>query len=416
MTDNRIGRAATYVLPSGLLRYSEVGRGNLMTDVFPRSAEIGHKNNFDLIRLMAALQVAQTHVSGILSLPVKPHAFAFFLPQFPGVPIFFVVSGFLVTQSYRYGSGGVVSYFARRALRIYPALWVNITLIVLLLAVSGSLSTEIRGPRLGQWLLVTFLMGSEIAGNFFTGIITKAGGFYPHFPSGVTWTLVVEIGFYILLPIILIGRLNDRRYAWISLAAWTIISLLASHYYFYLKLTSPDATVTKVLSINTITYLWEFLIGATCSIYWDRLRVFFEGRFLHWLPVYLCAVVLIHIYFHVDDFNSYESAECMELVSLLMAGVVLSFAFTWPNAASILRGNDLSYGIYLYHMPIIITLSLFGFDGRIIDWFIVFGGSLTFAGLSWYLLERHALRFKTHIDRWLFVPSRAFSPSTGRSL
>jgi len=81
--------------------------------------------------------------------------------------------------------------------------------------------------------------------QFFVGIITAAGGFFEQFPSGVTWTLVVEIGFYILLPIIVLGRSSDKRYIWISLAAWTILSLLVSHYYFYLKGISPDSGLTK---------------------------------------------------------------------------------------------------------------------------------------------------------------------------
>jgi peptidoglycan/LPS O-acetylase OafA/YrhL len=386
-----------------------------MTDVIPRPGKIGHKNNFDLIRLLAALQVVQTHISSVpLSLPAKPDWFAFLLAQFPGVPIFFIVSGFLVTQSYRYGSGGVASYFARRALRIYPALWVNICLIVLVLALSGSLSAEMRVPRLAEWLLVSFFMGSEIAGNFFVGVITRPNGFYPYFPSGVTWTLVAEIGFYVLLPLILIGRLNDRRFAWISLGAWTILSVIVSHRYFYLKAAAPDATLTKLLSINTLTYLWQFMIGAICSVYWDRLRMFFERRLLFWLSVYLCAVLVMHFFFHSDNFENHPNAASMEFMTLLMAGVVLSFAFTGPNAASILRGNDLSYGIYLYHRPIIVTLGLLRIVGAI-DWFIVFGGTIVVAGLSWYLIERRALQLKTHVDRWLNAASRAFSPSFGRT-
>ncbi len=387
-----------------------------MADTFPHSVEISHKNNFDLIRLLAALQVVETHTcSAPLSLPLKPDALAFLLAQFPGVPIFFVVSGFLVTQSYRHGSGGVASYFTRRALRIYPALWVNIGLIVILLALTGSLSASMKGPRLAEWLLVTFSMGSEIAGNFFVGILTSANGFYPNFPSGVTWTLVVEIGFYILLPFILLGRLTDRRYTWISLAAWTTLSLFIVHHYFHLKTASPDATLAKLLSINTLTYLWQFMIGVTCSVYWDRLRLYFEGCFLRWLAIYLCAVVVMHLYFHVDSFEDHKNAESLELITLLMASVVLSFAFTWPKAASILRGNDLSYGIYLYHRPIIVTLGLLGVTGAI-DWFIVFGGTVALAALSWHLIERRALQLKTYTDGWSLAALRIFSPSLRRSL
>ena len=127
--------------------------------------------------------------------------------------------------------------------------------------------------------------------------------------------------------------------------------------------------------------------------------MFFEGHFLRWLAVYLCVVAFAHFYFHasLENHDRYPNAEGMEFVSLLLAGVVLSFAFTWHNAASILRGNDLSYGIYLYHLPIIIMLNLLGFSG--IDWIIVFGGSLVAAGLSWYLVERRALQFKSRINR-----------------
>jgi peptidoglycan/LPS O-acetylase OafA/YrhL len=394
-----------------------------MADVFRQSGEINHKNNFDLIRLFAALQVVQFHLFRMLSLPAKPNPFTFILVQFPGVPIFFVVSGFLVTQSYRYGSGGIDSYFARRALRIYPALWVNISLIVVLLAVADSLSTQMKGTRLGEWLLVTFFMGSEITGNFFVGIITKADGFYTHFPSGVTWTLVVEIGFYIMLPLILIGRLKGRRYAWMSIASWMIVSLFISHYYFYWQTASPDSTLTKILTLNTLTYLWLFLIGAACSIYWEHLRVFFEGRFLRWLTFYLFAGAVAHFYFHVDNYNlyldehdRYANTEGMEFMLVLLAGVVLSFAFTWCNAASILRGNDLSYGVYLYHMPIIVTLSLFGFSGWRIDWVVVYGGTLVAAGLSWYLLERRALRFKGRIDGRLTASPALYPTLSSRLL
>ena len=53
-------------------------------------------NNFDLIRLLAAMQVAVSHANGHLeselSIPL--------LSYFPGVPIFFLVSGFLICLSY----------------------------------------------------------------------------------------------------------------------------------------------------------------------------------------------------------------------------------------------------------------------------------------------------------------------------
>ena len=363
--------------------------------------KLDHHNNFDLIRLLAALQVVQHHTAGALQIPVWPDALAFVFRQFPGVPVFFVVSGFLVTRSYLYGSGGVAGYFARRALRIYPALWVNISLIVLVLAATGSLADSMAGLKLVAWLAASFSMGSEIIGNFLVGTITQPGGFYPTYPSGVTWTLIVELSFYVLLPIIMIGKLADRRYAWISIVLWTVVSLSVSQYYFYLNATQPGRALTKLLSVNVFVDLWEFMLGVACSIYWDRVRHMFEGRFIWWFGGYLAVAVLVKLFFGVDGLETHTNTTLMPLRTALMAGVVLSFAFTWPNAASVLRGNDFSYGIYLYHLPIVITLQLLGMSGSYSMWLVVFASTFAFAAMSWYLIERPSLQLKTQADRWL---------------
>jgi len=52
-------------------------------------------NNFDLVRLLAALQVILVHGYGVEYLPWLNSAIA----MFPGVPMFFVISGFLVSAS-----------------------------------------------------------------------------------------------------------------------------------------------------------------------------------------------------------------------------------------------------------------------------------------------------------------------------
>ncbi len=212
---------------------------------------------------------------------------------------------------------------------------------------------------------------------------------------------MVELGFYVLVPLMFAGRFRNQRFAWVSIAAWAICSLLVMRYYFRLQIEAPEAALTKLLSINPLTDLWEFLIGAFCSIYWDRLRPFFEGKVLWWLAAYLGAAVLMKMYFDVDSLNTHTNTPLMPLVTLLMAGVVMSFAFSWRNAASILRDQDFSYGIYLYHLPIIVTLQLLGFAGQGTMWFVVLGGTLICAALSRFLVELPALRLKPRVDQWL---------------
>lgn len=96
--------------------------------------KISRINNFDIIRLLAALQVILYHSSKHFNLS----AGTFFteiqsiLDFFPGVPIFFTISGFLIYMSFSNKSSDIWKYTVNRAIRIYPALWVGIvvTLIV----------------------------------------------------------------------------------------------------------------------------------------------------------------------------------------------------------------------------------------------------------------------------------------------
>ena len=94
-------------------------------------------NNFDLLRLLAALQVAVVHGIGT----VKPAGYvarllAAGLDRFPGVPIFFVISGILISKSYE-RSDSLRDYLRNRCLRIFPGLWVCLVVSVAVILALG---------------------------------------------------------------------------------------------------------------------------------------------------------------------------------------------------------------------------------------------------------------------------------------
>ena len=62
------------------------------------------RNNFDLIRLAAALQVASTHALPYFVPGSRSWYLVRFLELFPGVPVFFFVSGFLISKSFEKNS------------------------------------------------------------------------------------------------------------------------------------------------------------------------------------------------------------------------------------------------------------------------------------------------------------------------
>ena len=69
-------------------------------------------NNFDLLRIIAASQVVLGHTVGHLDID---HPWGWSLVEaFPGVPIFFGVSGFLISASYERSSSLVSSVSVAR--------------------------------------------------------------------------------------------------------------------------------------------------------------------------------------------------------------------------------------------------------------------------------------------------------------
>src|SRR5688572_6028527 len=128
-----------------------------------------HANNLDLIRLLAALQVAVGHAFAWLAVPL-PRLAEELLRSFPGVLIFFVISGFLITRSYVERNRGFARYMANRALRIYPALWVQyLAIIVLMYATGGFLLDTLANPHFWAWLGAAAVIGSNSWGNVLTG-------------------------------------------------------------------------------------------------------------------------------------------------------------------------------------------------------------------------------------------------------
>lgn len=83
---------------------------------------ISRRNNFDIIRLLAALQVTIGHGLHILQIG-GGRDFLSLCDLFPGVIIFFTISGFLITMSWE-RSKTVEKYARNRFLRLFPALFV----------------------------------------------------------------------------------------------------------------------------------------------------------------------------------------------------------------------------------------------------------------------------------------------------
>jgi peptidoglycan/LPS O-acetylase OafA/YrhL len=134
----------------------------------------------------------------------------------------------------------------------------------------------------------------------------------------------------------------------------------------------------------------------------DLARKVLGGRFVPAVLLYgvlgLIAARELHWRFN-NDLNP--------VVFTALAVVTFAAAFTAPSVADrVLRRNDLSYGLYLYHAPVINLLLYTQAVTGLLGVFATLTASLALAAGSWWLIERPALALRRH-------PAYSHSAGTG---
>ncbi len=357
-------------------------------------------NNFDLVRLLAALQVALGHALSNLGSGGSGHLLRTVLALFPGVPVFFVVSGFLISRSYEH-TPTLRIYLRNRALRIYPGLWVCLVATLGVIAVIGS--AHATGTA-RDWLIwwasqMTVYQSRAIPLEDRWQIV-----------NGSLWTIPVELEFYVLLPALYALCGLRRRRGGAALALLAVLSLLAQAAVLRWPVERQSTPLAPMLTVAP--YLWMFLAGVLLQRYWVRVRPWLAGRALWWLAAY-AGLCLLAYGLHIPVTRG--SIAVNPLCFMVLAALTVSAAFTCPTlAARCLRGCDLSYGLYIYHMLVIALLIALGLRG---GWAVgtVLGASMALGWLSYMVVERPFLARKRRAlhPRSARAAGRPEHPDTG---
>jgi peptidoglycan/LPS O-acetylase OafA/YrhL len=339
-------------------------------------------NNFDLLRLLAALQVAVVHSLGFL----KPGYFARLLggglDRFPGVPIFFVISGILISKSYEH-SDSLRDYLRNRCLRIFPGLWVCLVVsvpVILALGV-GSLG-RITAPDWLLWWAGQMSIFQNFQATFLKPPITDLN------PS--LWTIPIELEFYLVLPA-LYGVLRLRRH----LGNMRLLAIALASLAVQLLIVNSHQSVGQVhayslLKMTLAPYLWMFLVGVSIQRNWSTVRGWLFGR-AHWWGLGYLMLCAAAGWLRVGT-----GGNNMSPVYLLpLAGLIVSLAMSAPQLSDrILRHHDVSYGLYLYNMLVIDLLVGLAVPSAWASFAAAIIVSLGLAALSWTLIENPYLRGK----------------------
>ena len=208
-------------------------------------------NNFDLIRLFAATQVAVGHIAYHLNVRLPGITF---LHYFPGVPIFFFISGFLIYQSFaniKYDRYRI--FFLNRLLRMYPGLLFCFLISLLALFISGYLGSqdyELRDLLIWFIAQISFLQSydPDFLREFGVGIL-----------NGSLWTISVELQFYILTPLLFLIFTKYKKIWFVTLFG----SILAN--FIHAVLNNQSSLLFRLFGASFTPWFYMFMLGAYLS-------------------------------------------------------------------------------------------------------------------------------------------------------
>lgn len=329
------------------------------------------KNSIGFFRLLLAVAVLVSHtwpLGGFGSDPGRDFNNLGIL----AVESFFVLSGFLITKSAL--NIDTARFMWHRVIRIFPAYWLSLILVAIAFAPLVWRTTQGLSRYLSDANPPAF---GFIFNNFFlfqgqTGIgNTLSTNPFPNMWNGPLYTLYWEFLCYIIIGILAASKLLTPKVAiFLASIAWACLQIV------------NVPTLVGQIDDRPAKFMFEFALGS--------MLFFFKDRFLNknkwWIPIAaagICSATYLTI--------GFEQLGVISLgILILWLGLNIEFL---PK----FRGNDYSYGVYLFGWPVQQTATYFGIATLgILPYFgICLGITLVLGMLSWHFLEKRVLKLKS---------------------
>jgi peptidoglycan/LPS O-acetylase OafA/YrhL len=303
-----------------------------------------------------------------------------------GLICFFVLSGYLLYRSFaRAALTGerrvdVTGYAVRRVARIIPAYYACIVGCVVLYAAFGPSGLVPAGPSVALFAV--------FGQNYSMTTVMQI--------DPVTWTLCVEAAFYVLLPVVgvLAFRLGPRR---VSAQIWMLVALIA--------VTIVWNTLVRIHGWGPLlykalpAYLGHFALGMLVAMWAEgrRARPALRGRATAALFAAGVALVLADGAWSQLRWGWTVRYSLVHLLAalgfaLMVAAVVAGrgAAIRWLSWRPLAGLGVISYGVYLWHLPLLLVVRNAGLAPTDIVPRVAVIASLSVAAatLSWRYLER----------------------------
>jgi len=290
----------------------------------------GKRSDIQVLRGLAVLAVIFYH----LGLPVSG--------GFLGVDSFFVISGYVITETLLRSKGPVKNrillFYKKRVRRILP-LSIYITLLTMLASFLFLPRIYIKNYLLDATSSVFMIANIKFARDGIDYLQqTLHSSPFLHF-----WSLGVEEQFYLFWPLILLTLFRWKPLYYISVPILFVGSSITTHFYPTVSFFSPTSRA------------WEFLIGAfVATVPYCNLNRIVKLTIL----IISSFFVLISLVFAKPSSNSLQF---FTLSLVLGIGALIYVSFSNAFFKPLEKIGDISYSLYLIHWPIIAIL-LFYFE------------------------------------------------------
>jgi len=351
----------------------------------------------DLLRGIAVSVVIFYHFSVILGLTDAPIFQYIYALGLLGVPLFFIISGYLIYRSIDYSISskgtkvGLMHYAYHRLFRILPAYYFNFAIVLIMatfvISVDYLYSLGFVRQIIAHLTFLSFFMYRDSG----LGI------------NGAYWTLSIEMLWYIVAPLFFIYIKKDRYLVLLFILSFLYLTGIDFSLYdsiFNLdKQASDYLPLLFYISFQLPGQLIYFIAGI--FIY----KHFNTQRSLSLSAQYILSILSISFFVYVSNQNYFQTSFAIRNFFILFTVVVL-FILMHQSKLKWMRGLEwigkISYSLYLWHMPILYTMKQTDILTHLNLWLvmIVFSISLlVISSLSYYFIEEGGFHLRRKFEQ-----------------
>jgi peptidoglycan/LPS O-acetylase OafA/YrhL len=197
--------------------------------------------------------------------------------------------------------------------------------------------------------------------------------------NGSLWTIKLEIGFYIIVPLIayLLNRLKTKRNINLFLGCLYLFGYLYNFVCLYIS-KKFNSGIIEELAHQLPGFIQFFAVGIFCAINFELVKKY--DKYL-----ILPSIIIMVVYYITG--NEY-------LLPIGLGIIIMFIGFNFRRLNTIGKTGDYSYGVYIFHFPIIQIMVLLGYFkiNKYLALLIVIGTVFSVAYISWHFLERKILK------------------------